>query len=91
MGFGIVNSAFALITILVLTAFLLGSGRRWTDAAIRARPPEQRQRLRRSLDHMAEAVAGYVAGALTIAVIAGSGHLHRAHDPGRAVPRRRSP
>ena len=32
VGFGIVNSAFALITILVLTAFLLGSGRRWVDA-----------------------------------------------------------
>ena len=71
VGFGIVNSAFALVTILVLTAFMLGSGRRWTDAAIRLRPPEQRQRLRRSLDHMGEAVGGYVAGALTIALIAG--------------------
>ena len=71
VGFGIVNSAFALITILVLAAFMLSNGRRWTDAAIRTRPPEQRERLRRSFDHMAEAVAGYVAGALTIAVIAG--------------------
>jgi predicted PurR-regulated permease PerM len=71
VGFGLVNSAFALITILVLTAFLLGSGRRWVDAAIRMRPAAQRDRLRRSLDRMAEAVAGYVAGALTIAVIAG--------------------
>jgi len=71
VGFGIVNSAFALITILVLAAFMLGSGRRWTDAAIRLRPPEERQRLRRSLDHMGHAVGGYVAGALTIALIAG--------------------
>jgi predicted PurR-regulated permease PerM len=71
VGFGIVNSTFALITILVLAAFMLGSGRRWTDAAIRMRPPEQRERLRRSLDHMASAVGGYVAGALTIALIAG--------------------
>jgi predicted PurR-regulated permease PerM len=71
IGFGIVNSAFALITILVLTAFLLGSGRRWTDALIAMRPPEQRERLRRSLDNMAQAVAGYVAGALLIALIAG--------------------
>jgi predicted PurR-regulated permease PerM len=71
VGFGIVNSAFALITILVLTAFLLGSGRTWTDAAIGMRPPEQRERLRRSLDRMAQAVGGYVAGALTIALIAG--------------------
>jgi predicted PurR-regulated permease PerM len=71
VGLGIVNSAFALITILVLTAFLLGSGRTWVDRAIATRPPEHRERLRRSLDHMAAAVGGYVAGALTIAVIAG--------------------
>jgi predicted PurR-regulated permease PerM len=71
VGFGIVNSAFALITILVLTAFLLSSGRVWVDALIAARPPAQRDRLRRSLDNMAQAVAGYVAGALLIALIAG--------------------
>jgi predicted PurR-regulated permease PerM len=71
VGFGVINSAFALITILVLTAFMLSNGRRWTDAAIRLRPPEQRQRLRRSLDNMGQAVGGYVAGALTIALIAG--------------------
>jgi predicted PurR-regulated permease PerM len=71
VGFGIVNSVFALITILVLTAFLLGSGRSWVDAMLATRPPEQRERLRRSLDRMAEAVAGYVAGAMTIALIAG--------------------
>jgi predicted PurR-regulated permease PerM len=72
IGFGIVNSLFALLTILVMTAFLLGSGKQWTDRMIASRPPEQRQRLRRSLDHMAGAVSGYVAGALTIAVIAGT-------------------
>jgi predicted PurR-regulated permease PerM len=71
VGFGIVNSAFALITILVLTAFLLGSGPSWINAIIAMRPPHQRDRLRRSLDRMGEAVAGYVAGAITIAVIAG--------------------
>jgi predicted PurR-regulated permease PerM len=71
VGFGIVNSLFALITILVLTAFLLGSGRSWVDALVASRPPEQRDRLRRSLDNMSQAVAGYVAGALLIAVIAG--------------------
>jgi predicted PurR-regulated permease PerM len=71
VGLGIVNSLFALITILVLTAFLLSSGRGWADALIASRPPEQRERLRRSRDNMAKAVAGYVAGALTIALIAG--------------------
>ena len=72
IGFGIVNSLFALLTILVMTAFLLGSGKQWTDRIIASRPPEERQRLRRSLDHMASAVSGYVAGAMTIAVIAGT-------------------
>jgi predicted PurR-regulated permease PerM len=71
VGFGIVNSAFALITILVLTAFLLSQGRRWVDALIDMRPPEQQERLRRARENMAQAVGGYVAGALTIAVIAG--------------------
>jgi predicted PurR-regulated permease PerM len=71
VGLGIVNSLFALITILVLTAFLLANGRAWTDRALGMRPPDQRERLRRSLDRMASAVGGYVAGALTIAVIAG--------------------
>jgi predicted PurR-regulated permease PerM len=71
IGFGIVSSLFALLTILVMTAFLLGSGRRWSEAFLASRPAEQRERLRRSGEHMASAVSGYVAGALTIAVIAG--------------------
>jgi predicted PurR-regulated permease PerM len=71
VGLGIVNSVFALITILVLTAFLLSNGRNWTNAALKYRPPAQARRIRRSLDHMGEAVGGYVAGALAIALIAG--------------------
>jgi predicted PurR-regulated permease PerM len=71
VGIGIVNSLFALLTILVLTAFLLANGRRWVDAALATRPPEQAERLRRSRDHIASAVGGYVAGALVIAFIAG--------------------
>ncbi len=72
IGLGIVSSLFALLTILVMTAFLLGSGKGWTDQLIASRPPHQRERLRRSLDNMASAVSGYVAGALTIAMIAGT-------------------
>jgi predicted PurR-regulated permease PerM len=72
IGFGIVSSLFALLTILVMTAFLLGSGRQWVDALIGSRPPNQRERLRRSLQHISGAISGYVAGALTIAVIAGT-------------------
>ena len=72
IGLGIVNSLFALLTILVMTAFLLGSGRQWTEQIIRSRPPEQRERLRRSLENIGSAVSGYVAGALAIAFIAGT-------------------
>jgi predicted PurR-regulated permease PerM len=71
VGFGIVSSLFALITILVLAAFLLGSGRNWVNAFLLLRPPEEAARLRRALDHMAAAVGGYVAGAMLIALIAG--------------------
>ena len=71
VGIGIVNSLFALITILVLAAFMLGGGRSWVDAALQLRPPDQRVRLERSLNRVAGAVGGYVAGAMFIAFIAG--------------------
>jgi predicted PurR-regulated permease PerM len=71
VGFGIVNSVFALLTILILTAFMLSNGRRWRDALLANQPAERRDRMRRSLDHMSSAVSGYVAGALTVAAIAG--------------------
>ena len=41
VGIGIVNSLFALITILVLTAFLLGSGGKWVQDLLAAQPPER--------------------------------------------------
>ena len=41
------------------------------DAALRLRPPEQRARLERSLNRIAHAVSGYVAGAMFIAFVAG--------------------
>ena len=71
IGFGIVSSLFALLTILVMTAFLLGSGNRWITQFIASRPPNERERMGRSLQHIGDAISGYVAGALTIAVIAG--------------------
>jgi predicted PurR-regulated permease PerM len=72
IGFGIVNSIFATITIFVLTSFILGSGRRWVDRALELQPLARRERLRRILDDMARAVSGYVIGALTIAAIDGT-------------------
>jgi predicted PurR-regulated permease PerM len=70
IGLGLVNSLFALFTILVLAAFLLGSGRTWVDRALELRPPEQRERIRTALDHMSRAVGAYVGGALAQATVA---------------------
>ena len=71
IGFGLINSVFALVTILILTAFILGSGRSWRDTVLSSRPREQSERLERSLDHIGSAVGGYVAGALAVGAIAG--------------------
>jgi predicted PurR-regulated permease PerM len=71
VGVGLINSVFALVTILILTAFMLGSGHRWRESLLASRPPDQRDRLKRSLDHIGAAVGGYVAGAMTVAAIAG--------------------
>jgi predicted PurR-regulated permease PerM len=71
IGISIVNSLFALITILVLTAFLLGSGGKWVDDLINLQPPERAQRLRKVTNDMAGAVSGYVSGALLIAFLDG--------------------
>jgi predicted PurR-regulated permease PerM len=71
IGFGIVNSLFALITILILSAFMIGSGGRWVDAAIQSRPPPEHETLRRAAHDISGAVVGYVAGALGQALVAG--------------------
>jgi predicted PurR-regulated permease PerM len=70
IGLGVVNSLFALITILVLAAFLLGSGRTWVDRAIELRPPEHGPRIHKALEHMSRAVGGYVGGVLAQATVA---------------------
>jgi predicted PurR-regulated permease PerM len=71
VGVGIVNSVFALVTILILTAFLLGSGPQWVEGFLQLQPSHRRARLQRALQHMARAVGGYVAGVLLQATIAG--------------------
>jgi predicted PurR-regulated permease PerM len=70
IGLGLVNSLFALFTILVLTAFLLGSGRVWVERALDSRPPEHADRIRVTLDHMSRAVGSYVGGVLAQATVA---------------------
>jgi predicted PurR-regulated permease PerM len=71
IGAGLVSGAFATVTILILTAFLLGSGSRWYEAFIRMQPADRRDRLRRVLEQTAGAISGYVAGALAQATVAG--------------------
>jgi predicted PurR-regulated permease PerM len=71
IGLGLVNSIFQLVTILILTAFMLGGGRRWVDGVLKYQPPDRAARLRRVSERVANAVGGYVAGALLQALIAG--------------------
>lgn len=71
VGLGIVNSIFALVTILILTAFMLGGGRRWIAAALRYLPEERAARIQRVLERSGSAVGNYVAGALFQATVAG--------------------
>jgi predicted PurR-regulated permease PerM len=70
IGLGVVNSLFSLFTILIMTAFLLGSGRGWVSRAIELRPPSHQARLRTALDHMGKAVGAYVGGVLAQATLA---------------------
>jgi predicted PurR-regulated permease PerM len=70
IGLGVVNSLFALFTILVLAAFLLGSGRSWVERAIALRPPAHAERIEIALGHMSRAVGAYVGGVLAQATVA---------------------
>jgi predicted PurR-regulated permease PerM len=71
VGAGVVSSLFALVTILVLSMFMLASAQRWRDAFLATRPPREGQAWRRASDEIATAVASYVGGALFQATIAG--------------------
>jgi predicted PurR-regulated permease PerM len=71
IGLGIVNSLFAGITILILSVFMVSGGDRWVEAAIRSRPEEHQDMLRRLVRDIAKAVGGYCAGALGQATVAG--------------------
>ena len=71
VGLGVINSVFALVTILILSVFLVGSGGRWIESGLSLRPPEQAERLRRTFERIAKAIRAYVAGALAQATVAG--------------------
>ncbi len=71
IGLGVVNSVFAVVTILILAAFMLARGPQWRDAALRLVPPHHATAWRRVTDEIAGAVGNYVGGAIAQAVIAG--------------------
>jgi predicted PurR-regulated permease PerM len=72
IGASLVSSIFALVTILVMSMFMVSRGRAWRDAALAYRPSHQAERIRRATDRIAAAVASYVGGALAQAAIAGA-------------------
>ena len=72
VGAFLVNGLFALVTILVLSMFLVARGGTWVEAFLKTRPPKEADVLRRALFAMADAVASYVVGALIQAFIAGT-------------------
>jgi predicted PurR-regulated permease PerM len=71
VGSGIVSSIFALVTILVMSMFMVARGRVWREAFLRTRPQRQAEALGRAFDNMAYAVGAYIRGALLQAFIAG--------------------
>lgn len=71
VGFGIVSSLFAILTILVLSVFMVSSGPTWIRRVIELQPPARAEQLDRVLRRIGAAVGGYFAGALAVAVVAG--------------------
>jgi predicted PurR-regulated permease PerM len=71
IGAGLVGSVFALVTILVLSMFMVASGRGWWENFLARRPAGEARALRRGGESVADAVSGYVGGALFQASVAG--------------------
>jgi predicted PurR-regulated permease PerM len=71
IGAGLLSSLFALITILILSIFLVSRGPVWVERAVASRPPDQAAALRSALRRIADAVSAYVGGAIAQAAVAG--------------------
>jgi len=72
IGSGIVGAMFALVTILVMSMFMVTRGPGWVESFLRTRPKKRAEVLRRALSSMAGAVSAYVAGAVAQALVAGT-------------------
>ena len=68
---GVVTAIVATITIVVLTLFMLLEGPRWVERFFGLLPEESRPRWERVGRNIYATVGGFVAGALTIALVAG--------------------
>jgi predicted PurR-regulated permease PerM len=71
IGLGIVNSIFAAVTIIVLSLFMVSSGRRFLDAWARQQGPEREAWMHNLFGRIGTAIGNYVAGALLQATVAG--------------------
>jgi predicted PurR-regulated permease PerM len=71
IGLGLVNSVFAGVSILVLSLFMIGSGRSWLHWIAVRQEPQRAASLDRLFDRIGAAVGNYVAGALGQAALAG--------------------
>jgi predicted PurR-regulated permease PerM len=71
IGFGLVSRLFAVINILILSAFMLGGGAGWVEAFARRQPADRADAFRRLAARTRDAVSAYVAGALAQATVAG--------------------
>ena len=70
IGVGLVNSVFAAVTILVLSIFMISSGRRFLHAWAARYPPDREAWMHRLFERIGNAIGNYVAGALLQATIA---------------------
>jgi predicted PurR-regulated permease PerM len=68
---GVITAVVATITIIVMTFFMLLEGPKWVERFFDELPEESRPRLRRIGREVYATVGGFVAGAVTIALIAG--------------------
>jgi predicted PurR-regulated permease PerM len=71
IGAGLVSSIFALVTILILSVFMLSGAPRWRESFLATQDPRRAAAFRRAGERVSQAVANYVAGVLLQATIAG--------------------
>ncbi|MEZ5074992.1 MAG: AI-2E family transporter [Solirubrobacterales bacterium] len=71
IGAGLISSLFALLTIIVMSIFMVARGHQWIRSFLNTRRPEEAEAIDKALERMAIAVSGYVGGAIAQATIAG--------------------